>query len=86
MKLGEQPMKLKRTTYEKPRIKNGLLVDKEGNPIGTKGDMYAKMIMDLILQEGALDHNPRPHYEDFYEGVMWHYRAYLKYITEINNS
>ena len=28
----------------------------------------------------------RKSYEDFYEGVMWHYRAYLKYKTEINKS
>jgi len=67
IKLGEQPIKLKRVRYSKPKIKNGMLVDKEGNAIGTKGDMYTKLIMDKILQEGALDHDPRPHYEDFYE-------------------
>lgn len=71
IKLGEQPLKLKRTTYAKPKIKNGMLIDKEGNPIGTKGDMYAKLIMDRILQDGALDHDPRPHYEDFYEGATY---------------
>ena len=71
IQLGEQPVKLKRTTYKKPKIKNGSLVDKSGKPIGTKGDMYTKQIMDHILQEGCLDHNPRPHYEDFYEGATY---------------
>lgn len=71
IKLGEQPLKLKKTSYAKPKIKKGLLVDKEGNPIGTKGDMYAKLIMDKILQEGALDHDPRPHYEDSYKGATY---------------
>lgn len=71
IKLGEQPLKLKRVSYAKPKIKNGMLVDKEGNAIGTKGDMYAKLIMHKILQEGALDHDPRPHYEDFYEGATY---------------
>ena len=33
--------------------------------------MYTKLIFDRILQEGALDHNPRPHYEDFYEGATY---------------
>ena len=71
IKIGEQPVTLKKVSYPKPKVKNGMLVDKEGNPIGTKGDMYAKVIMDKILQEGALDHNPRPHYEDFYEGASY---------------
>ena len=71
VKLGEQPLKLKKVTYTKPKVKNGLLVDKAGNPIGTKGDMYAKVIMDKILQEGCLDHDPRPHYEDFYKGATY---------------
>ena len=71
IKLGEQPLKLKKTTYKKPKIKNGMLVDKSGNEIGTKGDMYTKYIMDKIIQEGCLDHNPRPHYEDFYEEATY---------------
>ena len=71
IKLGEQPVKLKRTTYKKPKIKNGSLVDSKGNPIGTKGDMYTKLIMDKILQEGCLDHNPRPHYVDFYKEATY---------------
>ena len=71
LKLGEEPLKLKRTTYKKPKIKNGYLVDAKGNKIGTKGDMYTKIIMDEILQRGCLDHNPRPHYEDFYEGANY---------------
>ena len=71
IKLGEVPIKLKRVSYPKPKVKNGMLVDKKGNPIGTKGDMYTKVIMDHILQNGCLDHNPRPHYEDFYEGATY---------------
>lgn len=71
IKLGEQPIILKRTTYIKPKVEKGMLIDKDGNPIGTKGDMYTKLIMDRILQEGALDHDPRPHYEDFYENAIY---------------
>ena len=68
---GEKEIVLKRTTYQKPKIVNDRLVDKNGNPVGTKGDMYTKMIMDLILQEGCLDHDPRPHYEDEYPGATY---------------
>ena len=71
IKLGEQPVKLRRTSYRKPKVKTGLLVGKDGQPVGTKGDMYTKLIMDKILQEGCLDHDPRPHYEDFYEGAIY---------------
>ena len=71
IKLGEQPIKLQRVRYPKPKVKNGYLVGKNGEKVGTKGDMYAKTIMDKILQEGRLDHNPRPHYEDFYEGATY---------------
>ncbi len=70
-KLGEQALKLKTKIYKKPKIKDGYLVDDNGNKIGTKGDMYTKLIFDKILQDGALDHNPRPHYEDFYEGATY---------------
>lgn len=31
---------------------------------GTKGDMYTKEIISRILDEGCLDKNPRPHWED----------------------
>ena len=71
VKLGEKEVKLKRVTYTKPKVKDGSLVDKDGKKIGTKGDMYAKVIMDKILQEGCLDHNPRPHYEDYYPEASW---------------
>jgi len=71
IRLGEQPLSLKRTSYKKPKVKDGMLVDKDGKPIGTKGDMYAKVIMDKILQEGCLDHDPRPHYEDIYEDAAY---------------
>lgn len=71
IKLGEQPLKLKRTTYEKPLIRDGQIVDELGKATGTKGDMYTKKIMDTILQSGALDRNPRPHYSDFYENAIF---------------
>ena len=71
IKLGENPIKLKRVSYPRPKVKNGMLVDKQGNPIGTKGDMYTKVIMDHILQNGCIDHDPRPHYEDKYEGATY---------------
>ena len=34
----------------------------------TKGDQYTKEILQRILDEGCLDKNPRPHYEDKYVG------------------
>ena len=71
IKLGEQPISLKRTDYSEPEIKNGMLLDRDGNPTGTKGDMYTKLIMDKILQDGTLDHDPRPHYEDYYEDATY---------------
>lgn len=71
MQLGESPLVLKRTTYNDLKIKDGYLVDENGNRIGTKGDMYHKLIMDKILQEGCLDHNPRPKYHDFYENAKY---------------
>ena len=30
----------------------------------TKGDIYTKEILQRILDEGCMDVNPRPHYED----------------------
>ena len=66
IELGEVPIVLKRTDYQEPIIKDGYLVDSNGNRVGTKGDMYTKRIMDEILTRGTMDLNPRPHYEDFY--------------------
>ena len=71
LEMGESPLTLKKVEYISPVIKNGYLVDSEGKRIGTKGDMYTKKIMDHILQNGCLDENPRPHYEDFYEGATY---------------
>ncbi len=71
IKLGESPLKLVKTTYNDLKIKDGYLVDDEGYRVGTKGDMYTKYIMDKILEEGCLDHNPRPHYEDFYQNARY---------------
>ncbi len=71
LKLGETPLVLKKDEYEAPTIKDGYLVDSKGKKIGTKGDMYTKVIMDHILQDGCLDYEPRPHYEDFYEEATY---------------
>lgn len=37
----------------------------------TKGDKYTKEILQKILDEGCLDKNPRPHYEDKYRGALY---------------
>ncbi len=37
----------------------------------TKGDKYTKKIFRKILREGCKDINPRPHYEDEYEGAVY---------------
>lgn len=58
---------LPKTQYRKPKADiDGLLTNG-----GTKGDMYTKMIMDLILQEGTIDENPRPKYKDEYIGAKY---------------
>lgn len=64
LELGEKELVLKRTDYPKPIVKDGYLVDSNGERIGTKGDMYAKVMMDKIMQEGTMDLHPRPHYAD----------------------
>ena len=37
----------------------------------TKGDLYTKEIFNKILEDGCKDKNPRPHYEDIYEGAVY---------------
>ena len=59
------------------------LVDEDGNNIGTKGDMYHKLIFDKILQEGCYDTNPRPKYED---GSSAYTLSYNHGITEYDLS
>ena len=66
IRMGEVPLTLKTLSYPEVNIQEGYLLDSEENKIGTKGDMYTKVIMDTILERGCLDHNPRPYYEDFY--------------------
>ena len=61
---GCSPMTLQRLDYNDVITNGSKLLDKDGNPVGTKGDMYTKEILDRILQEGTMDINPRPHYED----------------------
>lgn len=38
---------------------------------GTKGDMYTKETLQRILDDGCMDINPRPHYEDIYDGAVY---------------
>ncbi len=71
IKLGEEPLVLKKDHYPEPIVKDGYLVDESGEKIGTKGDMYTKVMTDKILAEGTLDHNPRPHYEDIYKDSIY---------------
>ena len=82
MEFGEVPIKLIRTKYNDVVIKDGYLVDLNGNRIGTKGDMYTKLIMDKILQEGCLDHNPRPIYKDYYKNARYYKNDSLIITTE----
>ena len=37
----------------------------------TKGDKFTKEIFNRILEEGCLDKDPRPHYEDIYENAVY---------------
>ena len=72
IELGERPLSLKTNVYRDLIIKDDYLVNEKGEHIGTKGDMYTKLIMDKILQDGTLDYNPRPHYEDKYENAKYY--------------
>ncbi len=66
LKDGIANFSLVKDSYENVLVndENTSLVDKNGVNIGTKGDMYHKLIFDRILQEGSLDKNPRPKYAD----------------------
>ena len=70
--LGERPLSITTNVYKDVIVKDGHLVNEEGKKVGTKGDMYTKVIMDNILQNGTLDFNPRPHYEDFYKDGIYY--------------
>ena len=37
----------------------------------TKGDKLTKKIFERILEDGCMDKNPRPHYEDEYVGAVY---------------
>lgn len=69
--LGDSQITLKKTQYDKPRHRAGKLINEDKKRVGTKGDMYTKQILDLILQKGTIDINPRPVYKDFYEGAKY---------------
>lgn len=60
---GDQPFKLVDLEYPEVKTNGARLIDCYGQPIGTKGDMYTKVIMDRILREGCYDNDPRPKYE-----------------------
>jgi len=64
IELGEKPLELKTTTFIYPENDGNYLIDVNGNRIGTKGDYYTKIMLFDILENGCLDNNPRPHYED----------------------
>ncbi len=84
IELGESPITLVKETYPEIMIQDGYLVDAFGKRMGTKGDMYTKKIMDMILEKGCLDHHPRPYYEDFYEEASYHNGIlFTKYNQEI---
>ena len=61
---NSKPIKLIKDSYKEVKSNGNKLLDDNNKPIGTKGDMYTKEILDRILQEGTMDINPRPHYED----------------------
>lgn len=63
---GKNKIKLTRLTYPEIRLNDDRtsLVDSNGNNIGTKGDMYHKLLLDDILTNGCMDRSPRAKYED----------------------
>ena len=52
---GDCPFKLADLEYPEVKTDGLHLLDKDGNPVGTKGDMYAKVMMDKLLREGCYD-------------------------------
>lgn len=60
---GDSPLKLKDLDYPEIITDGSHLLNEHGQVIGTKGDMYAKVIMDKLLKEGCYDNDPRPKYE-----------------------
>ncbi len=60
---GDSLFKLADLEYPCVKTDGVHLLDRDGKPVGTKGDMYAKVMMDKLLREGCYDINPRPKYE-----------------------
>ena len=81
IRFGEVPIKLIKNTYKDVKVKDGYLVDDNGNKIGTKGDMILKTILDKIFQEGCFDHAPRPVYINKYKNAKY----YKNQLTEVHN-
>ena len=71
LKLGENILHLNNYSYKEVKHNNNNLIDENNDVIGTKGDMYTKIILDNILQDGTLDKNPRPRYEDYYKNAKY---------------
>lgn len=51
---GDYPFKLADLEYPEVRTDGHHLLDNDGNPVGTKGDMYAKVMMDRLLREAVM--------------------------------
>ena len=71
LELGENILHLNNYSYPEVKSNKNNLLDNSNNPIGTKGDMYTKKILDNILQNGTLDIEPRPKYEDFFKNAKY---------------
>ena len=46
LELGENILHLNNYSYQEVKSNKNNLLDKDNNPIGTKGDMYTKKILD----------------------------------------
>ena len=66
LKRGLPKLELERISFPKILLNEDKtsLVDQYGNKIGTKGDMYHKLILAEILTNGTMDITPRPIYDD----------------------
>ena len=60
---GDRPFSLQELSYPEIKANGKYLLDSSMQPVGTKGDMYTKLILDKILKEGCYDNKPRPRYE-----------------------
>ncbi len=82
IKLGENFISLNNLTYPEVKHNRKKLLNRNNDPIGTKGDMYTKIILNKILEKGTLDRNPRPQYEDFYENATYNMKKNVIWTKE----